>query len=124
VKIKLDENVPVSAASRLVALGHDVDTVVDEGLAGRSDADVWAGAQAEGRFLVTHDLDFSDARRFEPGTHSGILLIRLPDAEQHRVADFLTAWFSSPEAPSWGGCLVVATNHKVRVRRPSSTSTS
>ena len=67
MKLKLDENIPQSAATRLAALGYDVDTVLDEQLGGRSDEDVWAAAQAEDRFLVTHDLDFSDTRKFEPG---------------------------------------------------------
>ncbi len=34
MRIKLDENVPARAAERLRALGHDVDTVITEGLAG------------------------------------------------------------------------------------------
>ncbi|HTE69448.1 MAG TPA: DUF5615 family PIN-like protein [Actinomycetes bacterium] len=34
MKLKLDENLPASAAESLRTLGHDVDTVADEGLAG------------------------------------------------------------------------------------------
>ena len=49
MKLKLDENIPQSAAMRLAALGYDVDTVLDEQLGGRSDEDVWAAAQAEDR---------------------------------------------------------------------------
>jgi len=118
VKLKLDENLPTSARARLEALGLDVDTVVDEGLGGRSDPDVWTAAQAAGRLLVTLDLDFSDTRRFAPGTHCGIVLIRLPDAEQRRAADFLHAWFSLPDALTWSRCFVVATPTKLRVLRP------
>jgi hypothetical protein len=33
VKLKLDENIPQSAATRLAPLGYDVDTVLDERLA-------------------------------------------------------------------------------------------
>jgi predicted nuclease of predicted toxin-antitoxin system len=58
-------------------------------LGGRSDEDVWAAAQAEDRFLVTHDLDFSDTRKFEPGKYAGVLIVRLPDSEQWRVGDYL-----------------------------------
>jgi uncharacterized protein (DUF433 family) len=32
VKFKLDENPPVSSAAILISAGHDVDTVIDEGL--------------------------------------------------------------------------------------------
>jgi predicted nuclease of predicted toxin-antitoxin system len=118
VKLKLDENLPASGAVRLRALGLDVDTVVEEGLAGRPDADVWTAAQGEGRFLVTQDLDFSNARRFAPGTHAGVLVVRVPDVEQWRVADYLVGWFSQRDASTWSRCFVVATPAKVRVRRP------
>ena len=118
MKLKLDENIAASVASRLAVLGFDVDTVLAEQLGGRSDAEVWTAAQTESRFLVTQDLDFSDVRQFRPGTHAGVLIVRLPDSEQWRVGDHLVAWFSAPDARSWTGCFVVATVHKVRVLRP------
>jgi hypothetical protein len=67
--------------------------------------------------LVTHDLDFSDTRKFEPGKHAGVLIVRLPDSEQWRVGDHLVGWFSDPDARSWERCMVVATLRKVRVVR-------
>jgi predicted nuclease of predicted toxin-antitoxin system len=48
---------PAVSGDETAALGFDVDTVLDERLGGRSDEAVWAAAQAEDRFLVTHDLD-------------------------------------------------------------------
>ena len=101
--------------ARLAALGFDVQTVLGEGLGGHSDADVWAAAQAERRLLVTQDLDFSDARRYAPGTHAGVLLVRLPDHEQWRVSDFVVGWLTAPEAQHWSGCFVVATAARIRV---------
>jgi predicted nuclease of predicted toxin-antitoxin system len=77
VNIKLDENLPERLISELQALGHNVDTVRSEQLAGRDDADVWQAAQSAGRFLITQDLDFSDLRTYTPGTHAGLLLVRL-----------------------------------------------
>ena len=74
--------------------------------------------RAQERLLVTQDLDFSDIRIFKPGTHHGLLLVRLPDSEQWRVGDYVCAWLSAPESPSWSGCIVVATKNKVRARRP------
>jgi predicted nuclease of predicted toxin-antitoxin system len=87
MKLKLDENLPATLAVRLRELGHDADTVRDEGLTGRPDELVWQAAQAEGRFLVTQDLDFSDARKFAPGTHCGILLVRIPVLDHWRASD-------------------------------------
>jgi len=118
VKLKLDENIPATTAPRLVALGFDADTVLDEKLGGRPHNEVWAAAQAERRFLVTQDLDFSDSRKFEPGSHAGILIARLPDAEQWRIGDYVVGWLSSPDANTWQGALIVATPTKLRVLRP------
>jgi hypothetical protein len=53
VKIKLDENIPGSVRARPGSHDLDIDTVLDERLGGRGDDDIWAAAQAEGRFLVT-----------------------------------------------------------------------
>lgn len=97
--IKLDENLPERLALALSTVGHDVDTVRAEQLAGRDDADVWRAAQAAGRFLITQDLDFSDVRRYTPGTHVGLLLVRLAkpgrDALSLRPYDSRT-WPSLP----------------------------
>jgi predicted nuclease of predicted toxin-antitoxin system len=53
VRIKLDENLPAALVPLLAALGHDVDTVPAEGIAGEDDGVVWRAAQADGRLLVT-----------------------------------------------------------------------
>lgn len=58
MKIKLDENLPDRFVQALADLGHDVDTVVHERLAGKNDFAVWTAAQQAGRFLITQDLDF------------------------------------------------------------------
>lgn len=68
MRIKLDENLPTRLVSVLAELGHDIDTVPAERIAGRNDAVVWQAAQAGQRFLVTQDLDFSDIRKYTPGT--------------------------------------------------------
>jgi len=63
MRIKLDENMPRRLVEPLTGLGHDVDTVEEEGLTGAEDPVVWAAAQRERRFVVaqdTQDLDFSD----------------------------------------------------------------
>ena len=118
MKLKLDENIPQSSLMRLSALDFDVDTVLNEQLGGHPDSDVWSAAQAEARLLVTQDLDFSDTRKFAPGTHHGIVVVRLPDSEQWRIGDYLVAWFQAGDSRSWERCFVVATPNKVRVLRP------
>jgi predicted nuclease of predicted toxin-antitoxin system len=118
MKIKLDENLPVKLKPLLASLGHDVETVRDEGLSGKSDREVWEVACAEKCFFVTMDTDFTDLRRFPPGTHAGILVARLSEEEQWRVTEFIQAWFCGSEVEEWFGCLVIGTPSRLRVRRP------
>jgi predicted nuclease of predicted toxin-antitoxin system len=117
VKIKLDENIPVGQPTPFWA-SMDVDTVADEGLTGADDRTVFEAAQREGRFLITQDLDFSDIRRFTPGTHAGLLLLRLRDPSRRALQERLEVIFSYEDVDSWPGCFVVATDSKIRIRRP------
>jgi predicted nuclease of predicted toxin-antitoxin system len=57
--MKLDENIPVSLVEALTFLGHDVHTVIGQGLAGRTDREIWTQCQLEERLLTTQDLNFS-----------------------------------------------------------------
>ena len=118
MRLKLDENLPRELASVLSGLGHEVDTVAEEGLGGAVDAAIWKAACAGDRFFVTQDLDFSDLRRFEPGTHPGLLLVRLHHPSRRRLLDFVHQLFVSEPVSAWSGCFVVATDHKLRIRRP------
>jgi predicted nuclease of predicted toxin-antitoxin system len=95
-----------------------VDTVADEGLAGRDDPSVWEARQHAVRFFVTQDRDFSDVRRFAPGTHAGLLLVRLEDPFRVTVRAFVHHLFATASVEQWVGCFVVATERSVRVRRP------
>jgi len=116
MKIKLDENLPVRLAVELERHGYRVDTVPDEGMQGRQDEEVWSAAQSDGRFFITQDLDFSDTRRFQPGTHYGVLLVRLREPSAQALLEKVCA--VAGEIGSWQGCFVVLTDHKIRVKRP------
>ncbi|MCC7123314.1 MAG: DUF5615 family PIN-like protein [Acidobacteria bacterium] len=119
MKIKLDENLPAALVPLLESLGHEVDTVPAEGIGGEDDDVVWRAAQAEGRFLVTQDLDFSDARKYTPGTHHGLLLVRLPQPGRLALQERIVSLFRTEPVETWCRCLVTATIRKVRVRRPA-----
>jgi predicted nuclease of predicted toxin-antitoxin system len=118
MKIKLDENLPFRIAITLNDLGHDVHTTHDEGLSGHPDPEVWEKAQDESRFLVTQDMDFSDSRRFAPGTHCGILLVRLRSPSRGNLFERVKALFENENVGDWHSCFVVATERKLRVLRP------
>ena len=117
MKIKLDENLPTRLASLLESMGHQVDTVADEGLTGKLDTDVWIAAQKEGRFLITQDLDFSDTRLFQPA-RPGLLLVRLREPDANALLQHVGRAFQDNPPKSWTGCFVVLTEHKLQVKRP------
>jgi len=117
VRIKLDENMPRALVEDLQILGHDIDTVPDEGLGGRADPEVWAAAQAEERFLITQDLDFSDLRKFVPGTHAGLLLVRLRAPGRQALRLRVASLFRSESVEEWARSFVVATERRLRIRR-------
>lgn len=119
MKIKLDENLPERLVSVLSDFGHDVDTIRSEQLAGCDADDVWNTAQAAGRFLITQDLDFSDVRRYTPGTHAGLLLVRLAKPGRDALLERVPMLFATEPVDDWRGCPVVATDRKVRVKRPT-----
>jgi predicted nuclease of predicted toxin-antitoxin system len=116
MKIKLDENMPAQLADALGSLGHDVDTVPNEGLAGRKDPAIWSAAQAARRFFITQDLDFSDVRAFQPGTHEGILLVRLRVPTRRALLGRVQTIFETEQVSRFERCFVVATDSKLRIR--------
>jgi len=82
------------------------------------DPAVWKAAQTIDRFLITQDLDFSDIRRYAPGTHHGLLLVRLRVPGRRALTERVRALFTQERVEDWKGCLVVATDVKLRIRTP------
>lgn len=119
MKNKLDENLRLRLADALRELGHEVHTLFDERLAGQADADIWEATQKEARFLITQDLDFSDLRKFAPGSHQGILLVRLRSPNRRNLIKRVGELFEKENTGQWAGCFVVATERKIRVQRPT-----
>ncbi len=104
MRIKLDENMPATLAEALSACGRNTD--------------VWRETQRTERFLITQDLDFSDTRRFRPGTHHGLLLVRLVNPGRKNLIDQITSAFMTEDVESWQRCFVVLTERKIRIQRP------
>jgi predicted nuclease of predicted toxin-antitoxin system len=77
LRFKVDENLPVEAATLLRDAGHEATTVLEEGLGAAPDPGLYARCVAEERVLVTLDLDFADIRLYPPAGSPGILVLRL-----------------------------------------------
>jgi predicted nuclease of predicted toxin-antitoxin system len=96
MRVKLDENLPVSSAAILASAGHDVDTVGQEGLSGAPDSDVVAAASAAERVLVSLDVGLADILAYPPGSHAGIVVLRLTDSPLPQSARQSATWPPSP----------------------------
>lgn len=117
-RIKLDENLGRTHQRFLQALGYDAELVIDQGLSGAPDEIVWEHICKEDRFFITLDLDFSDIRRYQPGSHPGVLLLRPETRGRQSVLQVLQRVCREFSLQSLYRCVAVADATKTRVRRP------
>ncbi len=89
MRLKIDQNLGETVAALLRSAGHDVATVPDQRLEGSPDRHILDACRAEGRCLVTLDLDFSNPFVFDPTHLPGIAVLRVP--ERHTVAALTAA---------------------------------
>lgn len=118
MKVKLDENLPASLADLLSSRGHDVDSVLSEGLLGRDDPEIAAAAKADGRMLITLDKGFGDIRTYPPGTHPGIIVLRLPDESAGTVRQAVTDLVDHHRLDDLAGTVTVLHHGRLRIRLP------
>ena len=117
MRLKVDEDLPRVAVEMLRDRGYEALSVVEQGMAGLKDPDLWQAVQAEQRFLVTADKGFADIRFHAPGTHAGVLLLR-PDQDGVRpVIGLLRRVLASYDLAALGGAVTVATSRGIRIRR-------
>lgn len=118
MKVKLDENLPASLGEVFAAHDHDVDTVIAEELVGHPDAEVAAAAAAENRLLITLDKGFGDIRAYPPGTHPGILVLRLADESAAAVRQAVTGLLAHHRLDDLTGAVTVLHHGRLRIRLP------
>jgi predicted nuclease of predicted toxin-antitoxin system len=99
--------------------GFDAQDVRDVGLRGKMDTEVLQYAVAEDRTLVTSDLGFSNLLTIPLGSHSGILVARLPNelpvATLNAVILEVARTFAAEDLK---GSLVIVEPSRIRLRRP------
>ena len=118
MKFKLDENMPADMATYLRESGHEVADLMEEGLAGDDDPLVLAVAMAEGRILLTFDLDFADVRRYAPSTHAGIVVFRLHDQRWRTLQGPVTRLVAGGKLEDLQRGLAIVDETRVRYKRP------
>jgi len=117
----VDEDMPRSTCVVLREAGHEVEDVRDAGLRGCTDEEVIAYARARGAVLITADKGFANILRFPPGTHAGILVLRMPnELSVPELNRRLLQALMRMEGEDLRGLLIIVEPHRIRIRRPAS----
>jgi predicted nuclease of predicted toxin-antitoxin system len=115
-RFKVDEDLPRQIAEMLNANGHDARTVLEQGWKGASDDVLWERIQAEGRCLITADKGFADLRRYPPGTHAGVMLMRSAEENRRSYEKLAATALKHLKFDEIAGAVVVVTHRGIRIR--------
>ena len=114
----MDEDLPRQVADLFAACGHDAATVAEQRWQGTPDSILWSLIQSERRWLITADKGFADLRRYPPGSHCGVILLRVPEESRRAYIRLAALALDRVNLDRFGGAVVVATTRGVRIRRP------
>jgi predicted nuclease of predicted toxin-antitoxin system len=119
LKFLIDEDGSRSTARLLSQEGFDSQDVRDVGLRGHSDHDVLEYAKAHHQVLITCDKGFANTLIYPLGSHTGIIVIRIPDelplSQFHQEVIASTHSIKDQEL---SGALVIIQIGRIRIRRP------
>jgi predicted nuclease of predicted toxin-antitoxin system len=118
MRIKLDENFDVRLVPLLAAQGHEVDTVPSEGLSGTDDDGIYAVCRANGRVLITFDMDFSNPFRFPPDDTEGIIVVRVPRPVLPVIQKTLASVLPLLKSQAIKGMLWIVEPGRIRIHDP------
>jgi predicted nuclease of predicted toxin-antitoxin system len=115
VRFKIDENMPAEAAELLRRAGDDAVSVADEQLCGADDETLAERFQAEGRALITLDLDFADIRAYPPQEYAGIIVLRSRNQLKPVILALMRRLVPLLKTERLSGCLWVVGHDRVRM---------
>ncbi len=116
---KVDENLPQELTEQLRQAGFDAMSVLDQRLGGAIDEVLAAKCAAELRTIVTFDLEFGDVRKYPPGDHAGIIVLRLTQQDVGHVLAVFAKVIDVLAARSPNGQLWIVDERGIRVRGAS-----
>jgi len=119
VHIKIDEDLPRETAQLLRDRSYECSTVSEQDLGGTKDPALWRIVQQHEQFLVTADKGFGDLRKYPPGSHGGILVLRPSEDGIRPLLDLMNQVLAAlPDLRALKGLLAVASPQGLRIRRP------
>lgn len=118
-KFFVDACMPKSSARLLKDLGYDALDARDVSLGGAKDPKIYEYAQKENRILVTRDKGFGDIRSYPPGSHTGIIVLRLPSTyTASQINKVLKDFIEDVKVEQLKKGLAIVEVGRYRIRRP------
>jgi predicted nuclease of predicted toxin-antitoxin system len=121
MRFNVGENLHDDIAVALRSRGHDAMTVHDQSMRGSSDARLSEVCRAEGRAIISFDLDFANVRDYPPGDYPGLIALRLVDQSRPYVLRIFASVLDLLDREELTGCLWVVEENRVRIRRADGT---
>jgi len=116
--IKIDEDLPQALAQILRQRGYSCSTVSEQGMGGWKDPRLWEVVQDHQQFLITADKGFGDIRKYPPGSHAGVLLLRpLEDGIRPLLELIELVLINVSSLEALHGLLTVASPQGLRIKR-------
>jgi predicted nuclease of predicted toxin-antitoxin system len=106
VKFLIDNQLPAALAGMLVSRGFEARHVLDVGLEGASDIQIWKHAEANTLVLITKDEDFPRLASL-PGARVQVVWVRLGNCRTKSLLAAFDSVLSKMQAALQAGDLVV-----------------
>jgi predicted nuclease of predicted toxin-antitoxin system len=107
--IKIDEDLPYAVLKVLESYGYNASTVYKQGMGGWKDPELWSAIQSQQCFLITGDKGFGDIRKYPPGSHHGVLVLRPSSPNTVNFVRLLDLVLRAVRLEDLHGCIAIAT---------------
>jgi predicted nuclease of predicted toxin-antitoxin system len=116
MKFLADVGISPRVVSTLRERGHEAVHLQEQGLGKMPDREILAKARAEGRVLLTHDLDFGELLAASGGELPSVIIFRLKDMRAGNVNFHLFGILEKQSAALEKGVVCSVSERKVRIR--------
>lgn len=117
MKFIIDADVPRSVSKLLSSKAHDVLDIRDVEPFDVSDSAVFNLAKAQGRILITRDLDFSNILLYPPPDNAGIIVLRTHLLSVAEMLEIVTDLLDRVPEKDFLGSLTVVRKGRYRIHR-------
>ncbi|MFB2892664.1 DUF5615 family PIN-like protein [Aerosakkonemataceae cyanobacterium BLCC-F50] len=117
MKFLADMGISLRTVAWLRSVGYDIVHLRDEGLQRLPDDEILIKARAEGRILLTVDLDFAELLAVSGEVLPSVILFRLGNENYQAINERLAEVLSQCQEDLEAGAIISVSNQRYRVKR-------